>query len=173
MNKSIENPFQSIFNEFEDAIMFFDTDSKIRFFNKVANDRLYTIIKRPLEIGMDMKEYMPKTLSDAFYNDFLKCLNGEKVKFERIVQFSQNKSILVQVSMQPVYDENEQIMGVTSYSTEITERKYVEESLLKSEANLRAILENTDTAFALLDLNSNIISFNSLANKLSFDETRE
>nr|WP_294948466.1 PAS domain-containing protein [uncultured Mucilaginibacter sp.] len=53
---------------------------------------------------------------------------------------------------------------------DITERKKAEEqllkekeSLLRSEANLQTIINNTDTAYALLDTNLNIIEHNNMA----------
>jgi PAS domain S-box-containing protein len=53
---------------------------------------------------------------------------------------------------------------------DITERKQAEEqiltereSLLRSEANLQTIINNTDTAYALLDTELNIIEYNNMA----------
>jgi PAS domain S-box-containing protein len=53
---------------------------------------------------------------------------------------------------------------------DITERKHVEEqilkekeSLLRSEANLQTILNNTDTSYALLNTNLDVIEYNNMA----------
>lgn len=58
-------------------------------------------------------------------------------------------------------DEDRQIM---------TENKAAEENLKKSEANLRTIFENTDTAYVLFNIEFVIISFNSLAQKYSLEQ---
>ena len=58
-------------------------------------------------------------------------------------------------------DENRQILA---------ESKAAEENLKKSEANLRTIFENTDTAYVLFNIEFIIISFNSLAQKYSMDQ---
>lgn len=54
---------------------------------------------------------------------------------------------------------------------DITERKKAELAQKKAEANLRNILENTDTAYVLIDVNANILSFNHLAKELSILQT--
>jgi PAS domain S-box-containing protein len=46
---------------------------------------------------------------------------------------------------------------------DITERKENESELKAAKANLQSIIENTDTAYILLDVNANIISFNQVA----------
>lgn len=50
---------------------------------------------------------------------------------------------------------------------DITSRKKAEQALAKSEANLRNILENTDTAYLLLDKEANILSYNTIAKELA------
>ncbi len=47
------------------------------------------------------------------------------------------------------------------------EQKRAEESLQKSEANLRTIFDHTDHSFVLLDASFNLLSFNSVANELA------
>ena len=69
------------------------------------------------------------------------------------------------------FDNNGNITDMIGTAQDITERKNGEELLRQSEINLRAILENTDTGFYLLDSGANIIAFNKKVNqfaKLSF-----
>ncbi len=54
---------------------------------------------------------------------------------------------------------------------DITDRKKAELAQKKAEANLRNILENTDTAYVLIDINANVLSFNHLAKELSILQT--
>lgn len=48
---------------------------------------------------------------------------------------------------------------------DISSRIQAEEALKKSEANLKAIMDTTDTAYALLDKELNVIAFNQMAGK--------
>jgi two-component system, sporulation sensor kinase E len=50
-----------------------------------------------------------------------------------------------------------------SLTTDITEKLKVERTLQKSEANLKTIMDTTDTAYALLDKKLNVIAFNQMA----------
>jgi PAS domain S-box-containing protein len=50
-----------------------------------------------------------------------------------------------------------------SLTNDITEKLKAEESLKKSEANLKTILKTTDTAYALFDTDLNILAFNQKA----------
>jgi PAS domain S-box-containing protein len=50
-----------------------------------------------------------------------------------------------------------------SLTNDITEKLIAEESLKKSEANLKTILKTTDTAYALFDTDLNILAFNQKA----------
>jgi len=69
---------------------------------------------------------------------------------------------------------NEELSLINSLAGNLAgsvERKMAEESLQKSEANIRTILEQTNQCYILLDLNFNMLTFNSMANhwaKLAF-----
>ena len=52
-----------------------------------------------------------------------------------------------------------------SLTSDITERLKAEELLKKSEANFKTIMDTTDTAYALLDKNLNVMAFNQMAVK--------
>jgi PAS domain S-box-containing protein len=56
---------------------------------------------------------------------------------------------------------------------DITDRKKAEEDLKKSEANLRTIFENTDTAYVLFNTELIIVSFNALAQKYSEEQNNQ
>ncbi len=69
-----------------------------------------------------------------------------------------------------VYDEEKNPIRMVGAMQDISTRKMAEERLYKSEANLRNILESSDTAYVLLDENSVILSYNRLALELSKKE---
>lgn len=53
---------------------------------------------------------------------------------------------------------------------DISERKYAQAELEKSEANLHTIFDNSDTGFILMDKNLGIVSFNKPAEKFSEED---
>ncbi len=56
---------------------------------------------------------------------------------------------------------------ISGTAQDITERKQAAQKLEKSEANMRSLFDNTDTAYVLLDNLLNVVSFNAHANKFS------
>jgi PAS domain S-box-containing protein len=71
--------------------------------------------------------------------------------------------IFVNVIVNDIMFEGRRVrLGLT---TDVTEKLKAEESLKKSEANLKTIMDATDTAYALLDKDLNVISFNQTAVK--------
>ena len=75
----------------------------------------------------------------------------------------------VEVSTSKVL-ENGKIVGTQSALKDITKAKISEELRLQSEANLRAIFDNTDIGYILLNKSLRIISFNPFVYKISFDK---
>lgn len=84
-----------------------------------------------------------------------------------------NQIIWVELSVTCVKNEAKQVQFVIAVVQDITTRKQAEKSLLTSEANLRNILENTDTAYVLLDRKADILSYNKIAQQMALDETGE
>ncbi len=75
-------------------------------------------------------------------------------------------SVWANISVTPMLDDGGVHTGSLAMITDITERKYQEELLQKSEANLRTIFDHTDSAFVLIDVGLKIISFNTVAQKV-------
>lgn len=61
------------------------------------------------------------------------------------------------------------LLKIAGTAQDITERRNARMMLQKSEANLRSIFENTDTAYVLLDTTLKIVSFNGPAHKFSLE----
>jgi PAS domain S-box-containing protein len=73
------------------------------------------------------------------------------------------------VSSNPIVDANGNYTGMVAMVTDVTQRKLDEEALKKSEANLRAIFDNTDSAYIFIGTDLSLVSFNALAQKFSID----
>lgn len=66
--------------------------------------------------------------------------------------------------LNPVRTDRQDVIGACFIISDVTEQRRAEEALGKSEANLRTILDNADTAYVLLNNKFDILSFNQLAN---------
>jgi len=69
------------------------------------------------------------------------------------------------VTVDPMFDSGGELVGGTHIASDITERVLADKALQTSEANLKAIFENSLQSFMLIDKNRTIQSFNGNANK--------
>ncbi len=65
--------------------------------------------------------------------------------------------------------EDGTVLRVNGFIRDISETVQATKSLQKSEANMRAIFDNTETAYVLLDADMKVVSFNQLAYKISVE----
>jgi PAS domain S-box-containing protein len=82
-------------------------------------------------------------------------VSGQNIRAEHKMVHRNGQIIYVEVNAKKVMDDR--ILVITR---DITERKRTEQALQKSEANLRAILNTTDTIYIVLDTCFRIISYN-------------
>jgi PAS domain S-box-containing protein len=68
-------------------------------------------------------------------------------------------------SIVPTLDQDKVLERVDGVITDITERKNMEAELLKSSANLKAIVQNAEAGYVLMDKDFNILTFNELVKK--------
>ncbi len=66
----------------------------------------------------------------------------------------------------PILDVEGNLLGGVNTIVDITDRRVVEIAVRESEANLRALFDNTNDGFVLLDTSSNILAFNHAASAL-------
>lgn len=90
----------------------------------------------------------------------------------RIIDKKGNHKYILSVGQYEV-DKSGKPLRLFGIALDLTEQKAKEEQLKRTEANLRNILENTETAYVLLDTEANILSFNKIAIALASDEMGE
>ena len=101
---------------------------------------------------------------------YLKALNGETVQFVNEYNFGGGK-IYLSYSINPIW-EADSVIGLSCFSRDITRQKLDEIALKKSEASLRAIYNNTDMAYLLIDDDFKLVSFNEPAQAFSIEHNQ-
>src|ERR1043165_889952 len=97
------------------------------------------------------------------FDNLLKGEIDEYVVEKRMLAKSGNL-IWVKANMSAVKSETGDLESVMIIVQDISERKKTEEQLRKTNANLRFVLDNSDTGFILLDTQLRIVTINQLAN---------
>lgn len=157
--------YRQIVENAHEGIWTIDADNKTNFVNKKMADLLgYT----PSEmIGKEFFDFV-----DAAERDYLlACIerrrNGAREHLDIRYKRKNGEDFWASISANPIVDEEGRYKGALAMVIDITQRLASEEALKISEANLRTIFENTDTAYILFNLELKIVSFNYLAQTYS------
>lgn len=129
-----EYMLQAIYNSTIDAISFIDLDCKILYLNKVANEMIENVFGKTPNIGDDFLDYILPELHEEFKEHFEKSLQGEIVRTENTDGTKWYLFVFF-----PVYDKENQLVGVASNTRDITIRKKAELKLTVHNEKLKAI----------------------------------
>lgn len=123
----------SVIENTENIIYSISKDYKLLIFNQKFRKRFLRAFKDEVFVGMDLKSYIKKSdylKSTLFYAE--KAFEGEKVFFEKNVKDFLNNDRWLEVSINPIL-VNTEINSVTIYVRDITERKLIENELIKAK----------------------------------------
>jgi len=160
--------YRQIVESAQEGIWTIDEREKTNFVNKKICDILgYT----PEEMmGKELYDFM----DDAGREYAIACMErrrkGSKENLDIRYITKTGEEIWANISANPIFDETGKYKGALAMVTDITQRKLDEDALKKSEANLRTVFDNTDSAYILLDADLKIVSFNALAQKYSEEQ---
>ncbi len=121
--------FQNVMKQTNDAVIIINKDGQTFFWNKSA-EKLYGYKEK--EILDDIIQIFP---SPDIQNKMIdKATKGKKiVGFETQLRHKSGELIDVNLTMDGIKDENDNLIGFSILSRDITDRKRAEESLLRSE----------------------------------------
>jgi PAS domain S-box-containing protein len=119
----------------------------------LAEVRLSGLQSEAEVLGKDDFELHPRELAEKFLADDQVVLQtGQPVinREEYVIGNEGQKTWLLTTKI-PLRDENDQIVGLIGLGRDITDRKRMDEKLLKSEANFRDLFDNAPVAYHELD----------------------
>jgi PAS domain S-box-containing protein len=145
------------FMDFAPLVAFIkDLDGRYMFYNKTYQNFMKD---KELRAGSTDYEIFDKDFADSCrQRDQLVATSGDVIQFEHTV----GKQTFMEYKF-PLRDMHGVMYSIGGISIDITERKQSEEALKQSEAYLKSVFENSDTAFVLMDLDLRILSFNHMA----------
>lgn len=172
--------FKSILDSVEESVVLLDKNYKIIVFNKLFETRAFENSGRHAQSGDDFREYIHDE-SVLFFEHFNRAIKGENSIIDIPYQNSVSETIWYQTRFTAVYDEMNELIGVTIIANDITKEKKIELLLIESEKNLKLIVENNPIAKFIIQKELLIYinpvfeklygySKNSILNNMSFDE---
>jgi signal transduction histidine kinase len=128
----------------------------------------------PGDSTLDFVEALNPTLAEEWKRVYARAFAGQSFQFVR--EFNLVKKTFWEFVFNPIKDDDK-VKEIACFIRDVTNRelrdlqlKEVQQSLLKSQANMRHILDNSDTACLLLDKDFKILAANRLANEWALSE---
>jgi PAS domain S-box-containing protein len=163
-----EQRYRQIVESAQEGIWTIDEHNLTNF----VNDKMFDIL------GYTAEEMMGKGLfyfmdeKDRAYAE--ECLERRKKGAKENLDFryvtKNGRHVWTNISTNPIFNENGAYKGALAMVTDITERRQWEDSLKKSETNLRTVFDHTDMGFVLFGASLKVASFNVHANNFFVEQ---
>jgi PAS domain S-box-containing protein len=116
-------------------------------------------------IGKTDYDFIDSVLADSFRDHDRNAMAAEKptINEERIVFADDGHSVILETIKSPMYDAQNNLIGVLGVGRDITKRKQAEDDLLESEIKYRSFFENNMDAILLTSSDGRTLSVNQAA----------
>lgn len=139
-NRKMYKDLAAIVESSDDAILAKDIDGFIYSWNAGA-EKIYGYKKEEI-LGKHISIIVPKESSDDINKILNKIKNGEKIDHYETVRKRKDGSIInVSVTISPIYNDDNDIVGASTIARDITERKIKAQELFEKYEELSAVYE--------------------------------
>lgn len=136
---SLNNILNAIINSTTDTIVFVNTENKITVLNEAASEHYRKINERPISIGEDIANVIPKDRVDIFNKTLEELKQKKQVQREHELIYPNGERVWFNRKFYPVYDELERYLGYVVYSEDISRQKEYELTLYRQNEQLNEI----------------------------------
>lgn len=154
-----ETVLKTILNNTTNGIIFFDLAHKITAFNPAAQQMFKALNGSNLEIGLIYRDTLPVNNHDRYDDIYRKALDGITIEFDYYTK-SFKGAKWIRYKTGPIYDDNNNMIGISWTLTDIHEQKKLELKLEHSEAKFRNIVEAAPTAMLIVNSRMDIVQVN-------------
>ncbi len=124
-------------------------------------------IKIPEIIGKSDFDFIPAQLAKEYLkHDEVVKTSGRRKLLEKEINTPSGKK-WIETFKTPIFDDQNNLIGLTGISRDITDRKLMEEAIIKNEEHFRALLQYSSDAITILNKNGQITFESSLKNRIS------
>ena len=132
--KQSETMLRALYDSSSEASTFIDKNFNILFTNRLAKETCKSIFGKEPQIGDKSLDYIVPDLQTEFANYYQRVLQGETIYVEK-----EHCGLYWSFSLFPVYDTENNIVGISSNTKDITARKTDELKILNQNETLRQI----------------------------------
>lgn len=136
--KSSEIKLLSFFESVGTCHLLIGTKMEVIAFNKNMADFIERFYQRKLYAGQHVKEIMKEDNYKLFVPNYQKVLRGESMTYERDMMLD-GKVMWWSVTLEPGYNAEGEVIGISYNAADITERKVQEQQILEQNESLMKI----------------------------------
>ncbi len=140
--EKLAETIDAIFENTTETIVLLDKNFKLLRFNKAAFESIKRQKNKTAAIGDDFRDLINEDEQEGFIEIYLKALGGESTFTEIRTTTQKKEELWFQVRVQPVYKKNGELLGVSIFTINITEKIATQNSLKEREAKLEEIAWN-------------------------------
>ncbi len=141
---------QAILNNSLQGFILIDRDLIIREFNKKAYEEVLEMVQCKLEKGQSIARILPEGKFEIFNRNFSRALNSETTVLERSIRGPGGKENWYEFNYAPVWQDDGEIGGVCLGLVNINFRRKAQESIERSEARFRSMVQNSQDIITIL-----------------------
>ncbi|AFK05569.1 PAS/PAC sensor signal transduction histidine kinase (plasmid) [Emticicia oligotrophica DSM 17448] len=164
--KEQEAHFKALIENTPDLIYSIDLNFNLITFNSSLSNLMLALKSVKLEPGMSILKHFGEHKREKYSEVLKKVINNGRCIFEDEFIFN-NEMLVFNVAVNPIFNENKQLIGVTILSKNITQQKQLKKKEEEQRAEYRALVDNMSDAVYSLDMNLNLITFNKAMVKAS------
>jgi len=151
---------QYVIDQIHDAIIATDLNGSIIAWNKGAENQLGYSSSEVLDTSV--YRLYPKERHGHLTSDVLDILQSKgNFEIEATMRRKSGEVFFALTSISPLADETGEVIGIISYSLDISERKKIEQSLKESEERLKLAVAGADNGIWDWDIHTNIVYYSS------------
>jgi PAS domain S-box-containing protein len=129
--KQSEYILKAIYHSSNEASIFIGKDLKIIYYNHLAKEITKKRFQKEIQTKNSMLDFIEQDFQEEFLNSYMKSLKGEVIEIEK--KYDERDFLMALV---PVYDNEQDLVGVSYNIREITEVKKVEKQLSDTQKEL-------------------------------------
>jgi len=155
----------TIFNAANHMIWSVDESLKLTFFNEFYKEGIDKRFDVKVSLGAriyEVGEKMEISAREQWKDRYKRAFSGEQVRFELEYKDSAGKDHTAEVSLNPIFDDEGQIIEVAGISQAVTYKKAAEKKLKAQAAKIQAIFDSTAMLIWTVDKDYHIVSYNKI-----------
>uniref|UniRef100_UPI0030EE8C5C PAS domain S-box protein n=1 Tax=Emticicia oligotrophica TaxID=312279 RepID=UPI0030EE8C5C len=157
--KDQELHFKALIENIPELVYSLDLNFNLITFNSTLSSLVFSLTGLKLEPGMNILKLYGEHKREKYTNVLKRVINEGRCVFEDHFIFN-NENVLFEVAVNPIFNENKQLIGVTIFANNITQEKYLKKKEEEQRVEYRALIDNISDVVYSLDMDLNLITFN-------------